>query len=242
MGSFVHSIIEKLFNQQKTWKPDEAKVRAGELFDELVEKEAAELAGEEKASVKARNRDHIQQAVYHLCQEIKKCNLTVMAVEKKYPADENNPIPFDDTFLNGSADMVLEDPQQQTWIFDLKWSGKVDEYRDKIENGTALQLATYARMENGPACQARCAYFLLPKFLLLYNEQKQNWPELWGKASYSYQTRMELIRNGQLPLTDPDSTQFLAIEAECTYCEYAMLCHFKGQKKVISKAQKKPKL
>ncbi len=241
MGSFVHSIVEKLFNQQKTWEPEDAKIRAGELFDELVEQEAAELAGEEKASVKARNRDHIQQAVYHLCQQIKQHNLTVVAVEKKYPSDEKNPIPFHNTCLTGAADIVLENPQNQTWILDLKWSGKVDEYLDKIENGTALQLATYARMEKGNACDARCAYFLLPKFLLLENEKKQNWPQLWGKASDSYQIRMEQIRNGQLSLTDPDTTQFLALEAECTYCEYALLCHFKGQKKIISKTQKKPK-
>jgi len=96
-------------------------------------------------------------------------------------------------------------------------------------------------MEKGNACDARCAYFLLPKFLLLENEKKQNWPQLWGKASDSYQIRMEQIRNGQLSLTDPDTTQFLALEAECTYCEYALLCHFKGQKKIISKTQKKPK-
>ncbi|MFA6929868.1 MAG: PD-(D/E)XK nuclease family protein [Lentisphaeria bacterium] len=237
MGTFVHSIIEKLFQEQKTWTPDAAKIRAGELFDILLMREAAELAREEQTSVQGRVCDHIQQAVYHLCDEIAKRKLTVRAVEKKYPAD-NIPIRFFDTQLTGAADLVLTNQQQgQTYILDLKWSSKIADYQKKLDDGTALQLATYARLENGEACQARCAYFLLPKFQLLEKETIQDWSALWQQASSSYQIRMEEIRDGKLSLMDSEDSTFLQLESVCTYCDYAMLCHFKDQKEQVAKAK-----
>ncbi len=237
MGGFVHSIIEKLFLKKKSWLPEDAKNEAGELFDTLVLQEAAELVGEDKASAKGRQRDYIQQAVACLCEEIQRRGLTVEYVEKKYPVG-STPISFHDTQLVGTADMILKDKQGKTWIFDLKWSSKVDHYLEQVEDGKALQLATYAHLATDGNCQARCGFFLLPKFVLLENEETQDWSALWQLASNSYQIRMQQIRDGILSMIDPEDENFLPIESSCEYCDYAMLCHFKGKKVEHTKMQK----
>lgn len=238
-GTFAHKLIELIFNEKKTWTPETAEKRAGELYDDLCSKMAIELKGGFMgASRGGRTKKHILHAIRKLVEEINHRRLNVESVEKKYPAEGAEEIKYCDTSFKGAADMVMHDQNGDIHIFDLKWSSS-SKYQDHIEKGTALQLASYAWLETGDACKAHCAYYLLPKYMAVEDENKDSWADLWKSAANTYSERMREIRGGHLSLLDVESDGALTFDSQCDYCDFRSLCNSAGVKEEYNKGKKK---
>ncbi|MCX5747329.1 MAG: PD-(D/E)XK nuclease family protein, partial [Proteobacteria bacterium] len=140
----------------------------------------------------------------------------------------------DGVTLRGAADLILAAPDV---VVDLKWGRTT--YRDKLDSGTALQLAAYAEMQATPH---EVAYFTLQSQELLVQRGSTlpggkvvgtaTAPDTWRGAQGSLAARRAELAVGHLfapaadgakiePTLHPDR---LVLAPSCGYCDLGGLC------------------
>ena len=116
----------------------------------------------------------------------------------------------------GIADMVLEDEAGNIYLFDFKWTGSEDKYRDLIKENRSVQLALYSALikqsENKDVKAA--AYVLLPKTTVITcggNLQGNNvipindaksMEDVFETVKNSYKYRMDQLQQGIVEMAD----------------------------------------
>lgn len=157
LGTLCHRIVEELYSDGKQWEPDAAAQETGLLYDNLLPSMASELLLEGNAIENMRCRASIMDAVRQLVEAINRLDLKVEKTEAPLEAQING-IPF-----VGYADLLLRDKNGHPFVLDMKWSYTSKYYRQEVEEGSALQLATYAWMlrtaESAP--EVHTGYFML---------------------------------------------------------------------------------
>lgn len=157
LGTLCHRIVEELYAVQKQWQPEAAAKGAGNLYDQLLPSMASELLLEGRMVEKHRYREEIIRAIYTLVEAINRYGLTVEATEAPLEGEING------ISLTGYADLLLRDHGGQAFVLDMKWSISAKYMRQEVEDGSALQLATYAWMlKNAEAApDVHAGYFML---------------------------------------------------------------------------------
>ncbi len=208
IGTFCHKIVHELYTEEDGVRtPEEAYSRSLELYDLLVESMAAELLVEGRELENSRTREAMALAVKHLVAEINRRDLIVEKSEEKLEGDFLGGIPF-----RGFADLRLRDRQGNTFIFDLKWTSSGKYHKQELEDGYALQLATYAWLlgpgDSGNKMHA--GYFLLAQGEMLSNSEllsdeptgmPYSLEEIWEMGSSSWTERFRELSSGVMEAT-----------------------------------------
>ncbi len=217
IGSLCHRVIEKLYEEpDRQWTPDEAKAKALELYDLLVPSMASELLLDGKELENTRTRAAIGQAVWRLVEVIGRLRLVVEKTEEKLVGDMGG-VPF-----SGFADLLLRDRKGHPFILDLKWSGSSSYKKNEINEGLALQLATYAWMMQRDASDswAHGGYFMLAQGELLSDsnhlgdealDSKCSLEETWEKGTRSWKQHFSAVKGGRL---DANGLREIALQEE----------------------------
>jgi ATP-dependent helicase/nuclease subunit B len=207
IGNLCHHIVNRLYSEPgRKWTPADAERRAGELFDELVPAMASELLLQGSEVEQHRYRGAISRAVRDLVDAILRLKLTVESSEREIIAEE------DGFRLKGFVDLVLRDGTGAPFVLDMKWSASVKKYTEIVEEGRALQLASYAwllhKADGDPgAPYADGAYFLLAKSELLGSgavlggdalDAALEPAEIWRRGRRSWELGFNTIQRGEL--------------------------------------------
>ena len=221
LGNLAHKVVELLYPEgTEQLDPEKAFTQAGELFDALVPKMAAELLLDGRELEMKRIKNTLQRAIRELVLGINERGLLVKKTEKELH-EEGKQSSFEGIPFKGRADIYLEDKEGNAFVIDLKWSSS-SKYKDWVEKHKALQLASYAWLLRPDDCKADCAYYLFPKYEF-YQAKDEDWKEIWNKANALWNPRMEAMHEGRLELGNPDDKEQLVIP-DCKYCDYRSIC------------------
>jgi len=211
IGSFTHRIIEALYAEPvKQWDADDAAAKAVELYDQFLPSMASELMLDGHELDNQRYREAVAQAVRLLVEAIDQGGLTVIRAEQKLEGAltvNDTAIPF-----VGFADLMLRDAKGKLFVLDLKWSGSSNYRKKEIEEGSALQLATYAwllRDKNRDAW-AEGGYFMLAQGELLSDSPlfgldaltpARSTQEIWKLGVRTWKQRWLELQGGRMKAT-----------------------------------------
>ena len=204
IGTFCHRIVQELYPepvQQLT--PEEAEKHAGELYDSLVGSMASELLLEGNELDNIRYKRAIVTAVRELVSAILRLDLTVERSEERLEGSLDG-IPF-----TGYADLLLRDKEGNSFILDMKWSGSSRHRKKEVEEGDALQLATYSWLLKSakPESMVHSAYFMLAQGELLSDSDllqdealasKYTHEEIWEMGVKSWNQCVSDLKNGRV--------------------------------------------
>ncbi|HKM01692.1 MAG TPA: PD-(D/E)XK nuclease family protein [Sedimentibacter sp.] len=163
IGTLCHRIVEELYKSKKQIDVESAAIESEKLYDSLIISMASELLLEGNSVEKNRYKIAIVNAVKHLVTLINKNKLIVDTLEAKLSGQVES-IPF-----TGYADILLSDEAGNKYILDLKWSSSSKYRKNEIEEGSALQLASYAWMlkSTNKSDNVSTGYFMLAQGKLL---------------------------------------------------------------------------
>ena len=237
IGIVAHAIVERLFEQRKAWRPDEAANEASRLFDDLAVELAAPLLRVGNSVEYQRAKVGVVDAIRQFVIIISNAGLTMRGCEQEIE------VPFEPgQKFKGFLDLALEDARGNSIIIDLKWS-KQDRYRrDEVQEGRALQLAAYAWLEEQSGRHPIGAgYFMMRQQTLLFTEPVpfskahhvpgSDLQQTWRDLRQAYVQRMAQLEAGELIVKgvpadqeDTDVDPMPQIEAGCRFCDYRPLC------------------
>jgi ATP-dependent helicase/nuclease subunit B len=209
LGTLCHRIVEEMYSAPaKKWKPEKARKEAERLFDELLPSMAAELLMEGQTVQRQRAKKGISDGVTALVERISLLGLSVSAVEAKLQATFEGKAEF-----NGTIDLQLVDKAGQHYLLDLKWTGSSQYKQAEVENGEALQLASYAWLLSNeyPKKSVKTGYFMLAqgelfsaseslaesRQALAYRQDKA----VWDAGIDTWRSRLQSIKAGKLEAT-----------------------------------------
>lgn len=216
LGILCHRIVEELYVVPgKDWTPAKARKEAERLFDELVPSMAAELLMDGRAVERQRAKEAIAAGITALVGRINQLGLQVTAVES----------PLQHTFegsaaFKGFIDLLLTDKAGQHYVLDLKWTRHSKYKRAEVENGEALQLASYAWVLSAqhPKVSVKTGYFMLAQGELFSAApglaESAQAPALrqddavWAAGIASWRARLQDLSEGRLEATG--LTEFVA--------------------------------
>jgi RecB family exonuclease len=201
IGTLCHRIIEDLYEKDQVLDRDEACVKTAGLYDELLSSMASELLLDENAIEMKRYRIAILEAVGQLIEALNKLDLRVEKTEAPLEGSVDG-IPF-----IGYADLLLRDSYDNAYILDLKWSNYSKYRKQEMEEGSSLQLATYAWMirSSEHLDEVDTGYFMLAQGELLSHskdlaeeavESPYSLDEIWKMGLASYRDVWEQLDSG----------------------------------------------
>jgi hypothetical protein len=137
-GNFCHSILEAAFGADKPLPSViAAQKMIGRLFDNRLPLDAAPLAQPGRLAEKMRLRDEVLNATRTLVEALKAGGYTVKGMELPISGSINGRV------LDGFIDCLVGTKDGEEAVIDFKYMGK-KKYRRLLEDGHAVQLATYA--------------------------------------------------------------------------------------------------
>lgn len=138
-GSLGHRLIEELHNAGLFDADASAfRARASEELATLVEREGAVLLRAGKAHELSQLSRQLVDAACGLKELLGERRLVIRSVEAAFEA------PWRDGQLTGRWDILVESASGQQLLIDMKWGHT--KYRTLLEDGNALQLATYGHV------------------------------------------------------------------------------------------------
>jgi len=137
-GTFCHSILERVFREGGDLPTvDEAVARVAAAFDERLHLDAAPLAQPDKYFERQRLRSEMENATRVLVGTLASGGYRIAGIEVELSGEAfGKP-------LNGKIDCVAARDNGEEAIIDFKYGGR-SKYYSLIEEGKAVQLATYA--------------------------------------------------------------------------------------------------
>jgi hypothetical protein len=234
MGSLAHDLLAQVFAQNLR-DGDAAAMRAAELFEREAPR-FCEALGLPRYQVQ---RATLKRAVVDSARELTKvivaASATIVGTEMRHDTTVM------EQRLEGHLDLVLASPD---FVIDLKWGRKSN--KERLENGTAVQLAAYAAMR-GPKCDQAAAdvgigYFILRTQELLTEPEstlpgghapgRHSGKVMWKATLDELRSRQAELAQGLLlaPGTAGDKvpSRFdgtrLQLGPSCGYCAFGTLC------------------
>ncbi len=237
VGTLAHQVLEDVFKPQPAPSEAEAKSRAAASFDKRLPEMAAELMAPEKLADRNDIRDRVISAAADLAR------LFSDAGFERFDCERWIETKLDGIPVKGRADVIAYKEGDEAAIIDFKYSSS-SFYRKKIEEGTDVQLITYARMLGKR--QTPVGYYLVPKremvtvfpdFGVPTVETQVSVADGWNRVRKTYATAIEAIREGKVlaaGLLDEEELKALASECRergeifldppCRFCELGGLC------------------
>ena len=239
LGNLAHLLAQEIFVPGDPPSAEAAKNRAGELLDDLIDHIAAPLRLPELAAQLAEARARLPAAMAELARTLAVNELTVEEAEKQVSATFENVLS-----VRGAVDLIARDKNGQHVIIDLKWTRNDKRRREELEQGNAVQLATYGAMTAGDETY-RAGYFLLNQrqFATLVEggligravEGARGFPATWAAVRESWRKLAEHAEAGQLVACGVEGHEEhlpadlpIVLEANCKWCDYQTLCRVRG--------------
>ncbi|MBF0282270.1 MAG: PD-(D/E)XK nuclease family protein [Zetaproteobacteria bacterium] len=241
IGTLSHRIVEELYTDPDLWGVETIREQTEIYFDQFVPQMAAELLEAGRDVERCRYRDQVADAVVLLVNAINKAKLTVTKTEGQVQGKSLGSIPF-----HGYIDLLLADEAGRAFVIDLKWSGSSRYKKAEVENGEALQLASYAWMlqEKPEDDWAPGAYFMLAQGELLtadssfqaYRtlESPLSVQEIWQRGEKSWTALFQDVQEGHVAFTGMQDEELLNADREerdlmvasppCHFCEFGNIC------------------
>ena len=229
-GNLAHKVVETLLTERKDWLPEAATRRAGELFDDLVVKMAAELLLDGQGTTRNRIRSTLCLAVGKLFEEIHAKGLTVVGTEHECQST------FEGLKFIGKIDILLQKPSGKRVVIDMKWSS-ANYLQEDLKADKALQLATYTWLLDPKSFNVDCKYFLFPTRRFLESAEPA-WRGLWQRAVETWHIRLRQMAEGHLERGCADDKEVkkkawrdpmpFTKSATCNFCHFSTLCGRKG--------------
>ena len=149
MGTVAHRVIEVIFSKRSDvegsgtpiYIENILKERSDRIIDEIIEEKGAILLFDENYNKTLIFRKELKECLNKLLGVIRENNLVVYATENRF-VDVDVSLK-DNTPINGSIDMVLENREGDLYIFDFKWSSFFSHYRKLISENLSIQLELY---------------------------------------------------------------------------------------------------
>lgn len=239
LGNLAHALAQEIFVPGDPPSAEDAKERAGELLDDLIDHIAAPLRLPELAAQLSEARARLPAAMAELARTLAVNELTVDEAEKQVSATFENALS-----VRGAVDLVARDKNGQHVIIDLKWTRNDKKRREELQQGNAVQLATYGAMTAGDE-PYRAGYFLLNQrqFATLVEgsligramEGARGFPATWAAVRESWRKLAEHAEAGQLVACGVEGNEEhlpadlpIVLEANCKWCDYQTLCRVRG--------------
>ena len=149
MGIVAHRVIEVIFSKKKdvigSGTPEYIEnilnERSDEIIEDVIKEKGAILLIDENKNQTLIFKNELKLCLKKLLEVIKDNNLVVYATENRFSGVDVSL--YDDTPINGSIDMVLENRDGDLYIFDFKWSSSFSYYRNRISDNLSIQLELY---------------------------------------------------------------------------------------------------
>lgn len=219
IGSFLHKIIETIVREGTAGDDLDVARR----FDEMLPRFASELALPGNGRLRQQIRANAMDVISSLFRTLSDERIEVLAAEAPFDRElDLNLTALDEdgvttekrtVRIRGSRDLDARDAAGNPVVIDMKYSGSKTKFRELIENGRSLQLATYAwsvAEERGiPASAVATAYFEL-KFGVFDSVDPRLGgikptvagamlgEDLWDRAVLSIEEALSTIRFGGL--------------------------------------------
>ncbi len=249
LGTFAHAILEDLLLGPErldlaTATSDDAAAWAARAFDARVASEAAPLVARGAEVERHRAREVVSEAARSLFALLQGGGWSVRAAEHELAGR------FEGAQLSGSADLVLE-KRGRPAVLDLKL-GSQKYFREKLENGEALQVALYSEMARGGGALPPTGYFMINRGELLTvdpgafpgarvlagpsmedtvsaaREALQFWRAALARgvvaSRHEDQHDVAMLEAGEAAGRSAPSAGPGAIDPPCRFCEYGTLC------------------
>lgn len=232
-GLLAHRLAQEVFQPGLPPAPDVAQATAEGRLPALLEEMAAPFLAPGSAAEVARLREALPQAMRALAELLAKHGITVIETEAQREAMD---VPEPGQRFIGTLDLLLQGPEGQSAVLDLKWT-RTDRYRRaEVRDGQAVQLAAYVglvRAENN------AAFFMLaqrsviaPEGSIFAGGEGPGLLATWQDALASRRARMATLAAGTLRAqgvgwkqghADADGAT-LAGRPPCRVCDFARLC------------------
>ncbi|MFO0991604.1 MAG: PD-(D/E)XK nuclease family protein [Hyphomicrobiales bacterium] len=237
IGILAHAVVEKLFDQRRSWSPDEAASAAAKMFDSLAVQTAAPLLRPGYAVEYERAKARVSDSIRLLVQMIADAGLTVRGVEEEVVVTFASGQDF-----GGYLDLVLEDAIGRSVVLDLKWSSRDKYRREEVQEGRAFQLAAYTWLEEQAGRTSLGAgYFMLRQQSLLFTDPHpfsaahhvpgSDLKQTWATLRAAYDHRMGQLEHGDVLVRgvpagtdETDVDPMPQVEPGCRFCDYRFLC------------------
>ena len=149
MGTVAHRVIEVIFGKNKeaedSGTPEYIErilnEKSDEIIEDVIKEKGAILLMDENYNQTIILKKELKECLYKLLGVLKENNLVVYATENRFVAVDVGL--KEDTPINGSVDMVLENRDGELYIFDFKWSSSFSYYRSRISDNLSIQLELY---------------------------------------------------------------------------------------------------
>lgn len=254
-GTFAHQILAEVFCEYEGETYDaalplpsseDAAEQVAALFDERLSRDAAPLAQPAMAADRARLRQELIVSTRVFVDSLARGGYRVAGMERPIESKLHG------RRLTGYIDCLLVREGDHESVIDFKFGGPV-KYRALLEQGRAVQLATYAgarQRETGSAAFPPVAYLIISTADLYTPEEqplhgtglREQIPgapavaRVWQEFQDAIAGAEEWLEAGQIPIRPRQdlmrwtkgSALVLDPEAEtqpvCQYCEYGHLC------------------
>jgi hypothetical protein len=241
IGLLAHALAAELLPPEAPVPaPQDLAARARHRLETLVEEAAAPLLHPGAAGELARLRERLPQAMAAIGRLLAEGGYDVVQAEAGRDA-ANMPEPGES--FHGAIDLLLKDGAGRYALLDLKWSRRGRRYRERLQQGQAVQLAAYAQLVGAGE---RAAYLLLADAQALSAsdampgvqavEAAPTLDATWSEARASRSQRAASLADGKLLAlgifdgkkqpADPDGAT-LAPQPPCRFCDNARLCGWK---------------
>ena len=230
-GKVAHKVIQFLFSPKKEEKDSgtPAYIRTqidkhfDEIFEDTVQSEGAILLTKDSKLELQQFKKQLSASLEGLLKGISENKLHVVACEKSvgYQQEKDSDKVIRHGLIGeldtkGFIDMQLEDPEENPYIFDFKWTTS-DRHSQKLKENKSIQLALYKELieqETKRKVKA-AAYYLLPlaRFVSISDlkgainlshiltESERASKDLLKEIQNSYKYRKEEILSGKLEET-----------------------------------------
>jgi len=240
IGSLCHKIVEDLYTDESQWNDTNVRQYTSNLFNKRVPQMAAELLEPGRELEKDRYRMSVCDAVDALLHAVEQAGLKVTKTEGKVDGKALDGIPF-----KGYIDLLLEDADGQTFVIDLKWSGSEKYKKNEVQEGKALQLASYAWMlRHSDQDWAPGAYFMLAQGEILTDdsrfktdrviESELSAKDVWQLGSYTWKSLFKTTKQGELEVSGlwdekeleakRQEAGLMYVKSPCIFCDFGKLC------------------
>lgn len=232
-GSVAHAVIETLFNKYEDipesgtvpYIKENIKNNFDKVFTDMVNACGAVLLLKENILNLPNYKAKVFSSVNALVKLLEDNKLHVLACE---PWLQNTQINFyGGTKIGGYADMILADEQNNPIIFDFKWTGKEDKFKQKIAENKSIQLELYKYLTTefaGSEAQA-VAYVILPEVTVISAQDfagentikvtMSNTDSLMTKLKNSYKYRREQITEGFIEEAEGFAPDLIQYQKDC---------------------------
>lgn len=160
LGNVAHALAQAVFPTGEVPDPVTIREAAAAGLDDLIDRIAAPLRLPGSAGELAFARTRFPDSLAHLAACLSERGMSVVGMEVERGS------PVDALHIRSRIDLVVRDRDGTEAVIDLKWTGSTTYRRRELEEGRAIQLATYSRLVN-PTGGAPAGYYLLRQRELL---------------------------------------------------------------------------